>query len=335
MTFSEARQQSRIELTPEEMLEISQEINRKFAPNASSFITDSMDLVPNESQLYPFGRSPKHNLKTISSARKDARNELTPRELYEISREISLRYPPKDETVKPELFLLPVDPYHLYAYWNFGRNQEGVGSTRNTGKGLILRIYWLPNEANAVTGSNVWFDVPVHEPNARQKVRLPLDDAAYSAALGVLKPNHDFEVYEYSNIIRVPRVRTKTAPFQSRNDKAVQEGNAAVMPLPGKNTPDVMRDTAEATFGGSTLMNLVLGKQEHGRHFIGEGWYAELHFKHPANRDIRPVRIGARIADLIKNEDIAIQLFPEPVFTETVLCPRKNASGSGIREEDK
>ncbi|MGZ8187610.1 MAG: DUF4912 domain-containing protein [Methylosarcina sp.] len=333
MTFSEARQQSQIELTPEEMLEISQEINRKFAPSAASFITDVVDPAPDESRLYPFGRSPKHNLKTISSARKDSHNELSPKELYEISREISRRYPPKDETARPELLLLPVDPYHLYAYWNLGRNQEQAASPRNAGKGLTLRIYWLPNESNEITGSNVWFDVPVHEPNARQKVRLPLDDAAYSAALGKLKPNHDFEAYEYSNIIRVPRGRTKTTPFQSRDGKAVHGGNAAVMPLARKNSPNVVQDTAEAPFRESTLMDRVLGKQEHGRHLIGEGWYAELHFRHSANREIRPVRIGARIADLIKEPDIDIQLFPEPMFTETIPCPRKNASGSGIRED--
>lgn len=197
---------------------------------------------------------------------------------------------------------------------------------------MTLRIYWLPNESNGMTGSNVWFDVPVHEPNARQKVRVPLDDAAYSAALGILKPNHDFEVYEYSNIIRVPRGRIKTIPIQSRDDQAVHAGNAAVMPVARKNKPHAVQDMPAAAFRESPLMDRVLGKPEHGRHLIGEGWYAELHFRHPANREIRPVRIGARIADLIKDEDIAIQLFLEPMLAETAPCPRNNASGSGIRE---
>lgn len=332
MTFSEARQKNRIELTPEEMREISQEINLKFAPNAASLILDDIPLVQDDDRLYPYARSYKNPLKTGSQERRDSGKSLSPKELFEISREISRRFPPKDESATPELFLLPVDPYHLYAYWNLGRSKEQVRPQEPYGNDLILRIYWLPHDGNGIAGSNVWFDVPVHEPNARQKVHLPLDDAAYSAALGRLKPNRGFEVCAYSNSIRVPRGRSKIIPVPSQDEKNMAGRNAAVVPIGPKNTFHISPNQNEEIFVESKLMDIILATQEPERQSIGKGWYAKLHFRHPVGRRECPVRISARFGDLLEERDMEIQLIPEPTLNEDTHFSRKNASGSGIRE---
>lgn len=331
MTFSEARQKSRIELTPEEMREISQEINLKFTPNAALLIEDDILLAEDESRSYSLRRSFKSPVQTSSQEWSRFGSELLPKELYEIGQEISRRFPLKDESAKPELFLLPVDPYHLYAYWNFGQSKGQARPQESAENDLILRIYWLPDDNNETVGSNVWFDVPIHELNARQKVRLPLDDAAYSAALGKLKPNQGFEVYAYSNRIRVPRGRTKTmVPRQEENN--VPDRTAAVVSIVPKEAFPFPPRMDEGILVESKLMDMILAIQEPGRQSIGKGWYAQLHVLPPVERNRYSVRFCARFIDLLKELGIQIQLIPEPILKEDTHFPRKNASGLGIKE---
>lgn len=330
MTFSEARQKSRIELTPEEMREISQEINLKFAPNAASLIADDIPPAQEDISSYGLRRSLKSLLKTRHQERKSFGRGLAPKELYEISQEISRRFPLKDESAKPELFLLPVDPYHLYAYWNLGQSKGQARPQESSEGDLILRIYWLPYDSNEITGSNVWFDMPVHELNARQKVRLPLDDAAYLAALGKLKPNQGFEVHAYSNRIRVPRGRAKTIAVPRQDANNVSDRIATTVPIVPKDTFPFPPRTDEEILVEPKLMDMILATQESGRQSIGKGWYAQLHVLHPVERNRYWVGLSARIIDLLNEQGIQIQLIPEPIAGEDTHFPRKNASGLGI-----
>ncbi len=330
MTFSEARQKSRIKLTPEEMREISQEINLRFAPSKVSLVAEDIFLEREDVRAY--SRRSSGNLTASLKEPWQAAKGLTAKELYEISREISLRFPPKEEIAKPELFLLPVDPYHLYAYWNIGPNNGQTRSQASVGNDLILRIYWLPHGSSGDSRSNVWFDVPIRELNARQKVRLPLDDAAYSAALGKLLPNHGFDVYACSNPIRVPRGHSKIISVPDQDERSGQEGNAIRLPAARKGSLPVPSHTNEESFAASGLMDLLLATQEPERQPIGKGWYAKLHFLHPVDRNRYPLKLIARFIDLIKERDIGIQLIPEPALVEDTHFPWKNASGLGIKE---
>lgn len=332
MTFSEARQKSRIKLTPEEMREISQEINLRFAPSKASPVAEDLYLAREDIGPYLFGRSSGNRLKTSLREPWQAAKGLTAKELYEISREISLRFPPKEEVAKPELFLLPVDPYHLYAYWNLGRHNGQTRSQEPAGNDLILRIYWLPQDGTGGSRSNVWFDVPIREPNARQKVRLPLDDAAYSAALGKLLPNHGFDVYAWSHRIRVPRGHSKILAVPNQGAGWGHEGNGMGFPAARKEGLSVPAHTNEQSFVESGLMDVLLATQEPERQPIGKGWYAKLHFLHPSDRNGYPLKLIARLIDLIKERDIGIQLIPEPALAEDTHFPWKNASGLGIKE---
>ncbi|MCK9397022.1 MAG: DUF4912 domain-containing protein [Methylobacter sp.] len=152
------------------MLEISQEISRDFTPCFSSQMPELVEKI-----------------------------RLTPRELLDIGEEIGRDFAPKASYSIPELILLPVDPEHLYAYWNLGDSRW----TPEPDNELTLRVYTQPEEQSADTQTPLWFDVAVDSPNTRQQVSLPgpVDETAYSAAIGKYCADDSFIVFAHSNII--------------------------------------------------------------------------------------------------------------------------------------
>lgn len=106
---------------------------------------------------------------------------LTPDEMLEISQEISQGYAPNREGEAQELVLLPVDPYHMYAYWNL---EEEKGRPSD----LTLRVYWYPEEDRSTKESKLWFDVALQGYRNQCQVQLPIDETAYSAELGRYDP---------------------------------------------------------------------------------------------------------------------------------------------------
>jgi hypothetical protein len=193
-----------IELTRDELLRISEEITLKFSPDKAS--------AP------AIGQKPAGDAAALTGV-----GDFSYRELQAVSRDISRRFMPKAAIGMPEILLLPVDPHHLYAYWNAGSSLP-PNPDRDPQKPLILRIYWRPNAERDIALSNLWFDIPADSAANRKKVRLPVDDTNYSAALGRLNPDHSFEALAQSNLVHVP-----ASPGKKRF--------AAEVPLPG--------DTAE------------------------------------------------------------------------------------------
>ena len=187
MTFSYSRYNPQIKLSPEEMLEISQEINREFAPNFSTGI-------PNPGYQH----------------------KLSPKEMFDISEEIRQDFAPRASNNMQELVLLPVDPDHLYAYWNLGDDKLNAAQKNDFENQLTLRIYSEPNKNSDITETKSWFDVAIDSPQAQQKVFLPMrvDETAYSATIGKRFPDNSLAPFVQSNITHVPPGKVISKQFK-------------------------------------------------------------------------------------------------------------------------
>jgi hypothetical protein len=192
MTFSYSRYNPQIKLSPEEMLAISQEINREFAPSFSTRI-----------------QSPGYH------------HNLSPKEMFEISEEIRLNFAPRASNNRQELVLLPVDPDQLYAYWNLGDGKPNASQLNDSGDQLTLRIYSEPKKNMAITKSKSWFDVNIKSAQAQQKIFLPsrTRGAAYSAIIGKRYSDNSLAPLASSNITHVPF--GKIIPIQFKESQAV------------------------------------------------------------------------------------------------------------------
>lgn len=190
MTFLQSRYNFQIKLSPKELLEISDQVSRGFAPIFSTCIPC---LEP-----------------TI---------KLSPQEMLDISEVISREFAPRVLDA-PELMLLPIDPDHVYAYWNLGGHNAGTVTNGDAGTQLTLRIYSEPGISAAVSltpghdmaeqprlGMSAWFDIEVRGSRAQQTIFLPMhaDEATFSAVIGKRNPDNSLAASTYSNIIHVPR----------------------------------------------------------------------------------------------------------------------------------
>ena len=177
MTFLQSRNNSQIKLSPKEILEISQEISRGFAPSA-----------------------------LINSPEPASKIKLSTREMFEISEEIRQDFAPRASDNAQELVLLPVDPDHLYAYWKLGDDKPNTTPTNDFGNQLTLRIYSDSDKSTDITKTKSWFDVAIDSPQAQQKVLLPMrtHETAYSATIGKRYPDNSLAPFAYSNITHVP-----------------------------------------------------------------------------------------------------------------------------------
>lgn len=168
MAFLHSGHNSKIKLSAYEMLEISREISRNFTPCFLSPMPDSAEKI-----------------------------RLTPSELLDIGEEIGRDFAPKQSCNVPELMLLPVDPGHLYAYWNLGE------SAKSDNDQLTLRIYAQSDEESAASETASWFDVAIGNSKTQQQVALPqlTDHMAYSAVIGQYATDDGFTEFVRSNII--------------------------------------------------------------------------------------------------------------------------------------
>ncbi len=171
MTFLHAGYNSKINLSPKDMLEISQEISRDFTPC--------------------FFSEPSVSDGTI---------RLTPKELLDIGQEICRDFAPTPAYNAPKLMLLPVDPGHLYAYWHLGDSRPDNGQ-------LTLRVYPQDNPQKTEDEAVSWFDVALDSPNTQQQVPIPdqVYGVAYSAAIGKSDADNSFAAIVHSNGIHVPQ----------------------------------------------------------------------------------------------------------------------------------
>lgn len=268
---------------------------------------------------------------TFSYAGQKLQFELTPKEMLDISQEISSQFMPDVSTTLPELFLLPVDPYHLYAYWDLGDKKKSLTPQQASGQNLTLRIYWRPDENTDITHSNVWFDITVHDPEARQQVPLPIDDTAYSAALGKLDPDQTFDIYAVSNIVRVPPAKMRKTTSQRPDDSALPVTDTkAALPVqdhPAHASTDLLD---QETLIRSELTDFLYEKRHDTTPSSDKRWFVKLHFNRASAHRFGDAKIGSRLMNHLNEKGIDIQLLMEPVFLESSQFQNKNASGQGI-----
>lgn len=177
MTFSNSSYDPPIELSPKEMLEISQEINRDFAPDFS-----------------------------IKKPEPASQHKLSAKEMLEISEEIRQDFAPRASNNTQELVLLPVDPDHLYAYWNLGDGKPNTALKIDSRNKLTLRIYSEPDKNAEIAITKSWFDVAIDRYRAQQSVFLParVHETAYRATIGKRDPDNSLAPFAFSNIAHVP-----------------------------------------------------------------------------------------------------------------------------------
>lgn len=186
MASSRSTSQSRLQLSAEEMRDISLEISRGFAPR----------------RFRGGGRA--------------ATSGFSPQELFNISQQISREFAPRADVRAPgapSLVLLPVDPRRLHAYWQLpelprmaplDEQAEPIAAVEPE---LTLRIYRQPEMAgdakDQAESRTAWFDLPVSGQSSQQQIALPeqLPTAAgyYQAAIGHLDQYREFIALAYSN----------------------------------------------------------------------------------------------------------------------------------------
>ncbi len=240
MTLSYSRYNPRIKLSPEEMFEISQEINREFAPVFSikkpeplsqrELSPEKIKLLPEEIKSSPeetkfsteeINSSPeeiKPSTEEIKSSPKDIeispeeikpspdKIKLSPKEMFDISEEIRVNFAPRASNNIQQLVLLPVDPDHLYAYWNLGDDKINAAPKNDSRDQLTLRIYSEANKNADVTKTKSWIDVAIDSTQAQQRVFLSMraQETAYRATIGKRSPDNTLAPFAYSNITQVP-----------------------------------------------------------------------------------------------------------------------------------
>ena len=210
MTLTHSRHNPKIRLLPDELLEISQEISQEFAPNSNT-------------------RAPSP----------DNQVNLSADEMLAISEEIRLRFTPKASDNNKEVVLLPVDPGHLYAYWNLGDDKLNTLQHHDAGNQLTLRIYSESKGQTETTITRPWFEIAIDRTQAQQKISLPSPThaTAYSATIGKRNPANDQASFASSHITRL--AFGKTEPDQFKEQQIVSE------PQPQPVTPGM--ETAACT----------------------------------------------------------------------------------------
>lgn len=192
MASSRSTSESRLQLSAEEMRDISLEISRGFAPR----------------RFRAGGRA--------------ATSGFSPQELFNISQQISREFAPRADARAPgapSLVLLPVDPRRLHAYWQLPEPplvpaDEPTESPAAAEPALTLRIYRQAEAADSgkdqAETRPAWFDLPVSGQSSQQRIALPeqLATAAgyYQAAIGHLDQYKEFTALAYSNPAAVAEV---------------------------------------------------------------------------------------------------------------------------------
>ena len=201
-----------MQLTAEDMLGISQEISRSFAP-----------------------RRFRPSVVRSSTA------GFSPQELLSISQQISREFAPRIGTIRAaKLVALPVDPEHLHVYWQLDDAQklpETLEMSANEKQPpLTLRVF-SHAEPNAIAIGPVeskptWFDVAVERSTQNQQdITLPPGAACmagiYQVAIGRLDALQEFSALAYSNT-------AATAPQISPAKERLSPGMAQFIILPSQ-----------------------------------------------------------------------------------------------------
>ena len=120
-----------------------------------------------------------------------SQHALSPKDMLAISEEIRQDFAPKASNNPQEVVLLPVDPDHIYVYWNLGDEQPNTALKMDSGSPLTLRIYPESDKNADITITKPWFDVAIAGSQAQQRVPIPswAHETAYRATIGKRDPD--------------------------------------------------------------------------------------------------------------------------------------------------
>lgn len=181
---------------------------------------------------------------TIKSQQTKATTTLSANELLEISNAVSLTCRPILET--PKLMLLPVDPQHVYVYWNLPELKSQLREAKNTAAKPALRLF-VETENSDSLHDTTWFDVDLDRTSQQQQITLPpMGNAyAYSASIGLLGADQQFIATRNSNHIQIPRLSFS---------------NGSVEPLPHQQSLLLDSKPLPSTFYSSSKRGNASGK---------------------------------------------------------------------------
>ncbi len=330
MTFSRSGYDTQINLSSEDLFEISQEISQKFAPNPCSLLPDS-DLLPHFfSSHYSEQESAEPQINSTLHSSHHSSIQLLSQEILEISQEISHQFAPCASTSSPELVLLPVDPYHLYAYWNLGELKDALKSKDEAYNPLILRIYWRPDENTDISNTKIWFDVVLDSFQSGQKVRLPIDGTAYSAVIGKPIQGNRLMVFADSNIIHVPCDKMKPAPTKHQLILC-RESQSSVPMIPYHAKHSTLQHKEKSTNFNEVIHgdDFAVAEYEDGSPIAGI-WYEKDFNNKPTyqekNRE-NEIIFFSKLKNMRFENDIYGDPVPKTNASETVYFQNKNVSG--------
>jgi hypothetical protein len=112
------------------------------------------------------------------------------------------------------LTLMPIDPYHIHAYWEVTPHDRETTMTRLGPKGAkarwVLRFYDVTYIDFDGTNAHVYFDQPIDLIAGNWYVELWSSEKTYCADIGALAPSGQFESACRSNFVQVPRAEAST-----------------------------------------------------------------------------------------------------------------------------
>lgn len=146
----------------------------------------------------------KHSSKSVISAKNSPTEEclkLSRAELREVSENISLYYAPKRPLSSRKLVLLPVDPEHIYLYWNLVDFQNGESFQDMRDQELKLSIY-SHSKDNPKTVKKI-VETTVQGVQSSHQITLPIEQSSgsYSATLSQYLPEKESVELVKSNLV--------------------------------------------------------------------------------------------------------------------------------------
>lgn len=134
----------------------------------------------------------------------DSQIRFSPSELLEVSSWINRSFSPKPNQSKG-LFLLPIDPAHVYIYWDMPSLPSEIIHKDKLDKHLSLKVY--PATSGELLGDEKappCFEAAINNQMPyRQMASLPANEGqtVYAAVIGEQRPDHCFVEVAHSNTI--------------------------------------------------------------------------------------------------------------------------------------
>lgn len=122
-------------------------------------------------------------------------NQLSKKDLLEVSQNISLYYAPKISSGFKKIVVLPIDPEHIYVYWNLGDAQDIALSQHISNKELSLRIYSESVEKKESVSLKPVIEFDINALQTGKKISLPTtvqNSTVFSVCIGQADSNNTF-----------------------------------------------------------------------------------------------------------------------------------------------